>query len=194
MDNLVHFSCRLKLQQHLSNALAVELLVVQDPTYDDPSSVVAHLFVGRPDTDVDTVLSASMNRNLAVALPTADMPTDTDQPTYVRVVTLIENIPRSFKEMEQQIRSQVKPRTAVHHASLRRRARRQLLQLDSNDDADDSFVFVSLNTSALPLCGNGICEFGEATGTFAYPEAWFCSEDCPFVLHACPQQVRTFDA
>jgi hypothetical protein len=185
----MQLSCRLKLQQHLSNALSVELLVVQDPTYSDPSSVIAHLFVGQPDTDVDAVLSASTSRSLAMPPPTGPIPTDTDQPTYVRVVALIENMPRSFKEMDQQIRSQVKARTAVYQASQRRLARRQLLQLDSNE-ADESFVLVSLNTSALPVCGNSICEFGEATGTFAYPETWFCAEDCPFVLNACPQQVR----
>lgn len=53
------------------------------------------------------------------------------------------------------------------------------------------FGIVSATAVALATCGNGVCEFGEAVGTWAYTESWHCPEDCPFELHACPQQVCT---
>jgi hypothetical protein len=51
------------------------------------------------------------------------------------------------------------------------------------------FGIVSASVAAVATCGNGVCEFGEAIGTWSYTDAWHCPEDCAFDLHACPQQV-----
>lgn len=51
------------------------------------------------------------------------------------------------------------------------------------------FGIFSATAMALATCGNGVCEFGEAVGTWAYPESWHCRQDCPYDLHACPMQV-----
>lgn len=55
------------------------------------------------------------------------------------------------------------------------------------------FGIVSASVAAVATCGNGVCEFGEAVGTWAYTDAWHCPADCPFELHACPQQVLTLE-
>jgi hypothetical protein len=68
---------------------------------------------------------------------------------------------------------------------------RQLQQ--SNTSATSAFVpvygVVSATAAPVATCGNGVCEYGEAVGTWAYTESWHCPQDCPFELHACPQQV-----
>jgi hypothetical protein len=181
--------CRLELQQRLSDALSHDLLVVQDVTFADPHSVVAHLFIGKLQSDPESALEGSVTSEL-LALPVS--PTTNAKPTqsaFVKVVAVLRNFPRSFKEIAKQLGARIQPFRDVQQAVKRRRARRRLLQLD-NDRDQVTFAFVDLNSTALPVCGNGVCEYGEAVGTFAYPEAWFCREDCPFVLTACPSQVQ----
>lgn len=53
-----------------------------------------------------------------------------------------------------------------------------------------AFGVVNATSSAMAVCGNARCEFGEAQGTWGYPAAWNCPQDCPFALMACPSQVR----
>ena len=66
---------------------------------------------------------------------------------------------------------------------------RSLQQLNT-DALAPAYGVVSAKAVAVANCGNGVCEFGEAVGTWAYTQAWHCPQDCPFELHACPQQVR----
>lgn len=74
--------------------------------------------------------------------------------------------------------------TSMHETQTR-----NLQQLES-DALAPVFGIISASAVALATCGNGVCEFGEAVGTWAYTQSWHCPQDCPFELHACPQQVR----
>lgn len=59
----------------------------------------------------------------------------------------------------------------------------------ASSSAAPVFGIVAATAAAIATCGNGVCEFGEAVGTWAYTPAWHCPQDCPFELHTCPQQV-----
>lgn len=52
------------------------------------------------------------------------------------------------------------------------------------------FGLIRASATAVGQCGNGVCEFGEAPGSWAYTSEWHCAQDCPFELAACPVQVR----
>lgn len=52
------------------------------------------------------------------------------------------------------------------------------------------FAIDAALVAAVPVCGNGMCESGEATGTFGFDASQNCPQDCPFALVACPAQVR----
>lgn len=79
-------------------------------------------------------------------------------------------------------------RVVENHQSSVSKQSRQLQQTPASEVVP-VYGIVAATAAAVAICGNGVCEYGEAVGTWAYTDSWHCPEDCPFDLYACPQQV-----
>lgn len=198
-DNSVAL-CRQRLQQLVTDALRVEFLVLQPADLDQTLEVAASLNLGealrmdrsRDDTGATTYSLATADADFGEQ---AGEPAGASQAAaQVPAVLVLRNFPRSFIQVREELARLMQPAQMLDAAFAQQATvQRRLLQEqgEPHSDADaPPFGVLNATVAALPRCGNGICEFGEAVGTWGYPDIWHCPQDCPFHLHACPSQVR----
>lgn len=144
-----------------------------------------------------TVVRLPADSAASPTLPGASPPAQPDA-AIVPVVLVLRNLQRSFLEVQALLQPVVQPAAAVaaqHAAAVGPPVPAVDIEVPwsrrlQQSTAAPLFGVMSAAALALATCGNGVCEFGEATGTWAYPESWNCPQDCPYDLHACPLQVR----
>jgi hypothetical protein len=196
--------CRLELQRIVSGSLDSSILVTQDIDFETDAEVVAALNIGDPlhlyrhkasNGSVEYLLEGL---DVLAGVPNSGVD-ETDSAAQVPVVMVLHNFPRSFLQILGEITPIVVTPADVdstnHTAAQERveRSRRKILQqVTGITTSGPEFGVIEVAVNAMARCGNAICEFGEAVGTWGYPEIWNCPQDCPRELHACPSQVRIF--
>lgn len=188
------------------DALSLDSLPAHAPDFDaTPRNATASLNIGdsepvalRTAADGSTTVVRLPAQTAASPAPPASSPPTQPDAAVVPVVLVLRNLQRSFLEVQALLQPVVRPaaEVAAQHAAavgppvptveIEVPWSRRLQQ----STAAPLFGIISVAAIALATCGNGVCEFGEATGTWAYPESWNCPQDCPYDLHACPLQVR----
>lgn len=198
--------CRLQIQQIVAGALELDTLLAHDGNATaHPEDVTITLNIG--DAEPVSLQTASNGSTLAVRV-SPDMaggspsnatalaaPPDA---SIVTVVVVLRNLQRSFLEVRALLQpsvQQVDTIMAEHAAVAGPPVPAVTIEVPwarrlQQSPAVPVFGVISAAAMALATCGNGVCEFGEATGTWAYPENWHCPRDCPYAMHACPLQVR----
>eukprot|EP00892_Ulva_mutabilis_P009297 jgi/Ulvmu1/673/UM010_0045.1 len=201
----VDVEVRLQLRQVVVDALGLETLISYD-TYSDNTqdNVTASLNIGdATPAVVHTAANGSVSLVRLAAADVSDATSNTSpdgaEPTsaVVTVVIVLHNFGRSFLEAQALLQPVVRPAEAVlAEATSTAAAEPRPVEIAvpwsrrlQQAAVVPLFGIVSATAMALAACGNGMCEFGEATGTWAYPDSWHCPQDCPYDLHACPLQV-----
>jgi hypothetical protein len=195
---------RLKLQRLMSDALGVRVPLAFGFDLAAPGELAATLNVGATKRLYRQALA---NGTTAYVRDDEGLPAgaagstlnEADSAALVPVVMIVHSFPRSFLQIRHELAPLVTAATAVdaqrHAGALKTTAssaqRRALQQVAGDSSGVPVFGMIDATANAMARCGNGVCEFGEAVGTWAFPEAWNCPQDCPFELQQCPSQVRT---
>lgn len=192
-------TCRQQLQQLLTDALQVDFLVLQpadlEPTHEVAASLnlgdPLHLYRSRDDAGATTYAVDAATEDTEGQRSPAD---PSQAAAQVPAVFVLHNFPRSFLQIREEAARLVQPAQTVDASFVQvdtsRRPLPQAQDDPSSSTAVPPFGVLKATIAALARCGNDICEFGEAMGTWGYPDVWHCPQDCPFHLHACPSQVR----
>jgi hypothetical protein len=195
----IFIMCRLDIQRRISRALQAPLLYVQQPEAPVQHETFATLNIGNPKPLYRRTLPSGEIRyvlegNDAVTgiVPWQTVSEESEAATQLSVVVVIQNLARSFVQIQQEISVLLQTAAAIvadNSTTGSSMAARRLQQATQGQDVAPAFGVLNVSVTAQARCGNGICEFGEAVGTWGYPEAWNCPQDCPFQLTACPAQV-----
>jgi hypothetical protein len=163
------------------------------------NEVVATLNIGEPKHLYRQTSSSGKieylleGKDTLTGVPGETVPDESQAAAQVTVVLVIRNFVRSFVQVRQEISGLLQTAETIDAGNSSSTSgspsgTRRLQQAPQGEQAP-AFGVLDATVTAMASCGNGVCEFGEAVGTFGYPEIWNCAQDCPFQMNACPAQV-----
>ena len=185
----------------MSEALGVQLALTSSDDFN--TTALPSMLLGIKDTkrlyrrsEANGTLSYILDgEGLPAGAPGSGVSEDSAA-AYIPAMVAIRNVVQGASQIQAELQAAAMDPAQLDAAwaepARRRRlqmARRTILQKPEAAASPD-FGLVRASANVLGQCGNGVCEFGEAAGSWAYTDEWHCPRDCPFELTACPVQVR----
>lgn len=182
----------------------MSVVIGDDDSSSDSTDIKARLNVADPKrlfrrTDDDGAVEYLLEDRDVIVGAAGSGVDESNAAAQVPLVMVLENFPRSFLQIRKEVQPILQTPVAVDSATeeeststvarAARLRRKMLQQITGSAEELPVFSVIEATVNALAHCGNNICEFGEAVGTWAYTDFWNCASDCPFDLFGCPHQV-----